>query len=100
MRPERLLVGFDPGGGAEQAAGSGRRKMTTREEEHQVGDLIRASDVGQYYRGVNVGPHVAEAKFRTAGTQYFTVRTDRDTESSSQSMADDLIAQARARLFP
>ncbi len=74
------------------------KEMT--QEQQAIEKIIRASDVGQYLVEVGVDPDRDDvwAKFWAPEGGYFTVQAKSNTDSTDQSMATDLIAQARSRI--
>ncbi len=69
-------------------------------EEREIEDLIRKSDVGKYLVKARADPNRDDnwAKFRSPNGLFFTVQAESDTDSSPDSVATDLIAQARAKI--
>ena len=72
----------------------------TREDEQEISDLIRKSDVGKYL--VDVGRfHDRDgvwANFKRPERPVFGVHAEWDKDSAPESLATDLIRQARAKI--
>ena len=75
-----------------------RESMTL--EQQAIEKAIRASDVAQYLVMVGVDPDrdAVWAKFRAPEGGYFTVQADSNNDSTDQSIATELIAQARSKI--
>ena len=70
----------------------------TNEEEKQLTEAMRRSEVGPHFLYVGTSQDDASAHFRSAAGERFTVSSEWTTDSTAESTAADLISQARAKL--
>ncbi len=70
------------------------------DEEQDITEAIRRSEVGEHLLLVRLDPlrANASARFRTPTGESFTVVADNTADSTPDSIAASLISQARARL--
>lgn len=70
----------------------------TNEEEKQLTEALRRSEVGPHFLYVGARQDDACAHFRSATGERFTISSAWTTDSSAESTAAELISQARAKL--
>ena len=70
----------------------------TNEEEKQLTEAIRRSEVGPHFLYLGGRQDDASARFRSATGERFTVSSAWTTDSTVESIAAELISQARAKL--